>query len=111
MKHSMLKMLKSPILKYSLILSAGLALSGCATGCYKACVFGFGPGNPVFNTVADVADRDDQCQTRTHSTLTGARLKPDNHVPPDFCKFRGRNKGYDVYDRTGRRIGEVRSRQ
>jgi hypothetical protein len=86
---------------------ATLTLTGCASTCERACVFGMGPGNPVFNAIADRADRDDQCQTRTHSTLTGARLKADGHVPPDFCKYRGRPR-LDIYDRYNHRIGSIR---
>ncbi len=96
-------------MKLILALTAALTLTGCATNCTHACVFGFGPGNPMFNAIADSADRDDACQTKTHSTLTGARLKPDGHQPPDFCKYRGRPR-VDIYDAAGRRIGEIRTR-
>ena len=89
-------------------LLASLALTGCASNCSHACLFGFGPGNSVFNTVADAADRDDACQTNTHSRLTGERLKPDGYEAPWFCKERGRNKSYRVYDRSGRFVGSVR---
>jgi hypothetical protein len=84
-----------------------LTLSGCASNCTHACVFGFGPGNPIFNQMADSADRDDQCQTRTHSTLTGERLKPDGHQAPDYCKYRGR-KGATITDRSGHTVGYIR---
>ncbi len=96
-------------MKLILALIASLALTGCATNCTHACVFGFGPVNGVFNSVADSADRSDPCQTNTHSRLTGERLKADNHVPPDFCKFRGRNH-LVITDRYGHRIGEIRTR-
>lgn len=97
-------------MKLTAILLATTLLTGCATGCQRSCVFGFGPGNPIFNTVADAADRDDACQTRTHSSLTGARLKPDGHQPPEFCRYRGRNQtNLEIYDRSGRYIGRVRS--
>lgn len=92
-------------------LLATLTLAGCASTCERSCVFGFGPGNPIFNAMADSADRDDACQTTTHSALTGARLKPDGHVPPDFCRYRGRNRTVlDIYDRSGRYQGTIRSR-
>lgn len=97
-------------MKLATIIVASTLLTGCATGCYKSCILGFGPGNPVFNKMADNADATDLCQTQTHSTLTGVRLKPDGHVPPEFCKARGRNRiTYDIYDRSGRRVGSVRS--
>ncbi len=96
-------------MKLILALVASLALTGCATNCTHACVFGFGPGNSVFNAVADAADRDDACQTKTHSTLTGERLKADGHVAPDFCKYRGRPR-VDIYDRYNRRIGSIQPR-
>ena len=95
------------LIQISFLLASLASLSGCATGCYKACVLGFGPGNPVFNVMADNADSSDLCQTKTHSTLTGQRLKPDGHVAPEFCKYRGQRTAYDVYDRTGRRIGSI----
>lgn len=98
-------------MKLALLLMSAALVSGCATQCERSCIFGFGPGNPVFNTVADSADRDDPCQTATHSRLTGARLKPDGHVPPDYCRYRGRSQTqYDVYDRNNRKIGEIRTR-
>lgn len=97
-------------MRYLPILLFSLTLSGCATGCYKSCILGFGPGNPMFNKMADTADANDLCQTQTHSQLTGVRLKPDGHVPPEFCKARGRNRmTYDIYDTGGRRIGTIRS--
>lgn len=92
-----------------IIIALGLtmALSGCASNCTHACVFGFGPGNPIFNQVADSADRDDQCQTRTHSTLTGARLKPDGHQAPDYCKYRGQRRMI-ITDKYGHTVGYIR---
>lgn len=98
-------------MKLLFTLIASLALTGCASNCTHACLFGFGPGNAVFNTVADSADRADQCQTNTHSRLTGQRLKPDDHVVPDYCRYRGRDRTqFDVYDRTGKYQGTIRSR-
>lgn len=97
-------------MKLLFTLLASLALTGCASTCERSCILGFGPGNPMFNAMADSADRDDACQTRTHSSLTGARLKPDGHVPPEFCRYRGRNQtNLEIYDRSGRYIGRVRS--
>jgi hypothetical protein len=97
------------MIKLAVILASALALTGCASTCERACVFGFGPGNSVFNSVADRADRDDPCQTNTHSRLTGTRLKADNHQPPDFCKFRGSNR-LVITDRYGHRIGTIQPR-
>lgn len=94
-------------MKLILALVASLAVTGCASNCTHACVFGFGPGNSLFNQMADSADRDDQCQTRTHSSLTGARLKPDGHVVPDYCKYRGRSR-WAITDKSGHTIGYIR---
>ena len=97
--------------KYKLILSLAtlLALGGCATGCERSCILGFGPGNPLFNTLADSADRSDQCQTREFSSLTGERLKQPGHQAPDFCKMRGRTR-YDIVDKNGHRVGSIQQR-
>lgn len=94
-------------MKLLLTLIATLALTGCASNCTDACLLGFGPGNPVFNAMADRADRNDPCQTKTHSQLTGTRLKSDTHVKPDFCRY-APVKGTAIIDRTGRTIGYIR---
>lgn len=94
----------------STIIAITLLLSGCASGCREACILGFGPGNPVFNTVANHYDRTDPCQTREFSDLTGQRLKPTGYTVKDIPKWcgNGKTKRAQVYDRNGRRIGEVR---
>ena len=86
-------------------------LSGCATGCREACVWGIGPGNPVFDRIADHYDRTDPCQTREFSSLTGERLKPEGYSIKDTPKWCGAGKPTQraqIYDRVGRRIGEIR---
>ena len=95
------------MIKTLLALTAALALSGCASNCTHACIMGFGPGNSAFNTVADSADRADVCQTATHSTLTGARLKPDGHRAPEFCQYRNSNRAR-ITDRNGHTLGYIR---
>lgn len=62
--------------KLIIILSSVLLLSGCATGCREACVFGIGPGNSIFDAYADHADKQDPCQFKG---------KPDNYELPRFC--------------------------
>lgn len=96
-------------MKFRLVLAAlALAtLSGCASNCTHACVMGFGPGNSVFNTVADDSDRNDPCQTAEFSKLTGARLKPAGHKPPDYCKYRSYNRTR-ITDRNGHTLGYIR---
>ena len=92
-------------------LAAVLLLSGCASGCREACVFGFGPGNPIFNKVADHYDSTDPCQTREFSTLTGERLKPAGYTVKDipcWCGANNRTQRAQILDRNGRRIGEIR---
>lgn len=96
--------------KISLLLVSVLALGGCASGCQRACVLGFGPGNPVFNKLADATDSSDQCQTREFSTLTGSRLKEPGHIAPDYCKMRGQYTRYEIRDRTGHMIGTIQQR-
>ena len=59
-----------------MILSSVLILSGCATGCQKACVFGIGPGNSMFDSYANYSDVNDPCQFKG---------KTQGYVLPDFC--------------------------
>jgi len=94
-----------------IILLASLTLTGCATGCREACVFGFGPGNPLFDKTADYYDRTDPCQTREFSDLTGQRLKPQGYTYkdiPQWCGNGRKTQRAQVYDRAGRRIGEIK---
>lgn len=62
--------------KLIVILSSVLLLTGCATGCREACVFGIGPGNPMFDSFADYSDKNDPCQ------YVG---KPQGYKLPYFC--------------------------
>jgi hypothetical protein len=97
--------------KSLIIILLGLALTGCASGCREACVFGFGPGNAMFDKVADHYDSTDPCQTREFSTLTGERLKPAGYTVKDIPKWCGagkRTQRAQILDRNGRRIGEIR---
>lgn len=78
-------------------LLAVLALSGCASGCREACIFGFGPGNAVFDRVALHYDTQDACQH------TG---KPAGYELPGYCgASRGRRS---ILDRSGHTIGYVK---
>ena len=62
--------------KLIIILSSVLLLSGCATGCQKACVFGIGPGNSMFDAYAEHADKQDPCQFKG---------KEPGYTLPEFC--------------------------
>ena len=95
------------MIKLALILASALTLTGCASNCTHACIMGFGPGNSVFNAVADNADRNDACQTAAYSSLTGQRLKPAGYTAPEFCKHRGENRTV-IMDRNGRTLGYIR---
>lgn len=64
------------IVMKTLIITSVLLLSGCATGCREACVFGFGPGSSMFETVANHYDSRDPCQFKN---------KPDNYELPNYC--------------------------
>jgi lysozyme len=46
----------------SLLLSSVLLLTGCASNCTKACLFGIGPGNSAFDKIAKFHDDTDPCQ-------------------------------------------------
>lgn len=63
------------MVKILIILSA-LMLTGCATGCTHACVFGIGPGNSMFDAYANHADNQDPCQFKG---------KAENYTLPSFC--------------------------
>lgn len=63
-------------MKLAIILSSVLLLSGCATGCREACVFGIGPGNSMFDSYAEYSDKQDPCQMKG---------KPDGYEFPNFC--------------------------
>lgn len=69
-------------MKLALILLTVLQLTGCATGCREACVFGFGPGNSAFDAIAEYHDTRDPCQ-RTGKEA-GYRL-------PSFCRVQGQS--------------------
>lgn len=96
------------------IVAVALSLTGCATGCQHSCILGFGPGNPMFNRVADHYDRTDPCQTREFSSLTGERLKPAGYTYkdiPSWCGARaGGSRAQTIYieDTRGRTIARIR---
>lgn len=49
-------------MKYIIILLSVLSMTGCASNCTHACLFGIGPGNSAFDSVADYHDKNDPCQ-------------------------------------------------
>ena len=69
----------------TLFLSSVLFLTGCASGCREACVFGIGPGNSMFDSYAKHADTQDPCQ------MTGKR---EGYQFPNFC---GASRGKVVH--------------
>ena len=73
----------------SIIIASVLLLGGCASNCQTACVAGFGPGNSVFDKIANHYDTRDPCQ------LVG---KPENYQFPNFCFYN-----------SGKRIMQVRN--
>jgi hypothetical protein len=76
-----------------LILLIASTLTGCATGCRDHCVFGFGPGNSQFDTIANYHDNTDPCQHK--GKIEGYQL-------PDYC-FKGQHKRVQyVYDKQGK---------
>lgn len=66
-------------MKIIAILFAALSLTGCATGCREACVFGFGPGSSAFDAVASHYNKNDPCHVSS---------KEPGYQRPDFC-YRG----------------------
>ena len=63
-------------MKLIAILLAVLSLTGCATGCQRACVFGIGPGNSMFDNYAEFSDKRDPCQFKG---------KEPGYQLPSFC--------------------------
>jgi hypothetical protein len=82
----------------TLILSSVLFLTGCASNCTRACVFGFGPGNSAFDTVANYHDAMDPCQ------LKG---KEQGYTYPDFCFANAGKRVYSVKDANNKLIYKV----
>lgn len=72
-------------MKFLAIVSSVLILSGCASNCQRACVFGIGPGNSAFDTVAKYHNDNDPC------ILTG---KPEGTTRPDYC---GSSRTISIY--------------
>jgi hypothetical protein len=64
-----------------ILIALVVLLTGCASNCREACVGGFGPGNSVFDSIADYHDRTDPCQMKG---------KPTGYQFPSFC---GASKG------------------
>ena len=69
-------------MKYLILLS--VFLTGCASNCKEACIFGFGPGSDAFEAVANHYDSRDPCQFKN---------KPADYKQPNFC---GAGKGKNV---------------
>ena len=88
-------------------LLATLALTGCASGCHTACVFGFGPGNPVFDSVALAHDRADECQEGTTPERKQQLGRPEGYKRPDWC-FDSMGRRTNIYNKNGHRIGYLR---
>jgi len=60
----------------TLIILFTLSLTGCASQCTHSCIGGFGPGNSVFNSIANHYDTMDVCQ------FAG---KPEGYQLPNYC--------------------------
>lgn len=82
----------------TLILSSVLLLTGCASNCTHACMFGFGPGNSAFESVANYYDSGDPCQYKG---------KPEGYKLADFCGANRNKKTYIVKDNNGKTIYKV----
>jgi len=82
-----------------------LTLSGCASNCTRACVFGIGPGNAMFDAHALAADQADACQ----SGLARPELnRPANYQIPEYCKAGPGRVKFTVTNPSGRVLGYVK---
>jgi hypothetical protein len=95
-----------------LILTALLsitALSGCASGCTHACIFGIGPGNKTFDQVALYHDRTDPCQSGQGTRTREELARPEGYTTPAWCGAgRHRTSPVSVYNQQGQRILTVK---
>ena len=80
-----------------LVISLSALLTGCSTGCYQACLLGFGPGNPAFEQVARHYDTTDACQYKG---------KPLNYELPYYCGHKSTK--YRITDRNGHTLGYIK---
>ena len=74
-----------------------LMLTGCASNCTHACLFGFGPGNSAFDKIADYHDNTDPCQFKG---------KPEGYKLPSFCG--ASSKPQNVYSPNGKLLYVVK---
>jgi hypothetical protein len=74
-------------MKLLTIIAIPLLLTGCATGCHTACLFGFGPGNTLFESMALSADRNDPCQGGQGATAERRQQlnRPSDYKIPNWC--------------------------
>ena len=82
-----------------------LTLTGCASNCTRACVFGIGPGNTLFDSHALAADRADPCQ----SGIARPELERGaNYQIPEFCKAGPGRVKFIVTNPSGRTLGYLK---
>ena len=86
-------------MKYIIVLLTVLSMTGCASNCTSHCVAGFGPGNKLFEMVANHYDGLDDCQ------FVG---KPEGHKLPGFCYANAGKRVYYVRDVNNKLIATVR---
>ena len=95
-------------MKTLIVVITALTLTGCASGCREACLFGFGPGNPAFDRIGLAMDRSDPCQTGAGNPARAEQLqRPVGYERPGFC---GAGKGSPrrtVMDKYGNTVGYV----
>lgn len=75
-----------------------LTLTGCASTCREACLFGvWGPGSESFDRVANHYDTRDACQYKG---------KPEGYTLPNYCGAGSRRA--TILDKNGHRVGYVK---
>jgi len=84
------------------------SLSGCASGCTHACLFGFGPGNSVFDKIGLAMDRGDPCQTGIGDEARRIELRrPVGYERPSWCGAGRRKPTHLILDRNGNTVGKI----
>jgi len=96
-------------MKKLLIIIAAMTLTGCASGCYKACILGFGPGNGAFDAIGLAMDRGDPCQTGIGDPARAEQLgRPIGYERPSWCGAGRAKQRMVVTDKLGNTVGYVK---
>jgi hypothetical protein len=93
---------------FLIVILTAVGLTGCASGCTHACLFGFGPGNGAFDAIGLAMDRSDPCQTGAGNEARRQELnRPEGYQRPAACSGGKSPQRITVNDRLGNTTGYV----